>query len=557
MMIVTSLRGAGRLFFIARVLLRYRLDEFLDAIRLFRWVKPLRSLIARPPADIARMSLGARLRSALQELGPIFVKFGQILSTRRDLMPPDIADELALLQDRVAPFDGREAVAAVEAALGAPIAERYTSFDVTPLASASVAQVHAAVMADGSEVVVKVLRPGIRTRIEGDIALLRILGGLADRYAPNAGRIRPLAVVAEIERTLRDELDLQREGSNASMFRRLWEGTDDIYVPQVYWSHSNEDVLTLERVRGIPSADLAALEAAGIDKAALAAKGVRLFYQQVFRDNFFHADAHPGNIWVDADPARAANPRFIALDFGIMGSLPAVDQWYLAANFDAMFRRDYRRIAELHIESGWMPATVRVDDLEAAVRAVCEPYFTRPLSEISLGEVVVKLFQVAHRYQLEIQPQLLLLQKTLLNIEGLGRLLDPRIDIWNVAKPVLDDILREKYSLRALGEDFRKHLPELVRGAPELPRLVHAWLKQSVAGNAALVMRSDDLRALAEISRRTQRATVQAVLGAGLLIAASLLWALDAPGPHLFRVPVVAWIAAALAAGSFVLALRR
>jgi ubiquinone biosynthesis protein len=316
-------------------------------------------------------------------------------------------------------------------------------------------------------------------------------------------------------------------------------------------------VLTLERVRGIPSADLAALEAAGIDKAALAAKGVRLFYQQVFRDNFFHADAHPGNIWVDADPARAANPRFIALDFGIMGSLPAVDQWYLAANFDAMFRRDYRRIAELHIESGWMPATVRVDDLESAVRAVCEPYFTRPLSEISLGEVVVKLFQVAHRYQLEIQPQLLLLQKTLLNIEGLGRLLDPRIDIWGVAKPVLDEILREKYSLRALGEDFRKHLPELVRGAPELPRLVHAWLKQSVAGDAALVMRSDDLKALAEISRRTQRATVQAVLGAGLLIAASLLWALDAPGPHLFRVPVVAWIAAAFAAGSFVLALRR
>jgi ubiquinone biosynthesis protein len=550
----TPLRSFARLFHIARVLLRHRLDDLLEATHLFRWLRPLRAVIAPTPAAIDALSRGARLRLALEELGPIFVKFGQILSTRRDLLPPDVADELALLQDRVKPFPGEQARAAVEAALGKPVGELYQRFDIEPLASASVAQVHAAELPDGTEVVVKVLRPGVHQRVATDLGLLRTLAAFAQRYAPNAEHIRPLDVVAEIERTLTDELDLQREGANASVFRRFWEGSDDLLVPQVYWTHSAAGALTLQRVRGIASDDVAKLDAAGIDRRKLAAKGVQLFYTQVFRDNFFHADAHAGNIWVD--PERPDEPRFIALDFGIMGALPEIDQWYLAANFEAMFKRDYRRIAVLHVEAGWMPAHVRIDDLESAVRAVCEPYFTRPLSEISLGEVLVKLFSVARRYELTIQPQLILLQKTLLNIEGVGRLLDPKLDIWAVAHPVLEQILRDKYSLRALGEDFRKHLPELVRGAPELPRLVHAWLKQSVAGEHSLNMRSPDLHVLAETQRRAQVATVQAVFGAGTLIAASVLWALDAPGPEWFGVPVVAICTVVVSIGSFMLAFR-
>ena len=544
-----------RLYAIARVLLRYRLDELVEALRVFRPLRPLRGLIAPSPPGVATMPRGQRLRLALEELGPIFVKFGQILSTRRDLLPPDVAAELALLQDRVAPFDGALAQAEVERALGKPVAQLYARFDREPLASASVAQVHAAELADGRQVVVKVLRPGVEERIATDLALLRTLGELAARYAPDSRRIQPLEVVAEIERTLRDELDLQREGANASLLRRNFADSPDLLVPEVIWPLSSGRVLTLERVHGIASDDIAALDAAGVDRRKLATKGVRLFYEQVFRDNFFHADAHAGNIWVDAQ--RKDDPRYIALDFGIMGSLPEADQWYLAANFDAMFRRDYRRIAILHIEAGWMPAHIRVDDLEAAVRAVAEPYFTRPLSQISLGEVLVKLFKVAHRYELTIQPQLLLLQKTLLNIEGMGRLLDPTIDIWSVAQPVLDEILREKYSLRALGEEMRRRLPELVRQAPELPRLVHGYLERAARGEQALLMRSDDLHRLAETTARSQRRVVWAVLGAGLVVGASVLLGLDAPGPHWGQVP---WLTLGLTAAgiaAFALALRR
>ncbi len=551
---IASLRSFARLFHIARVLLRYRLDDLLDATRLFRWMRPVRTLIAPTPASIRERSRGARLRLALEELGPIFVKFGQILSTRRDLLPPDIADELAQLQDRVKPFPGEQARDAIEAALGKPVDELFARFEIEPLASASIAQVHPAQLHDGTEVVIKVLRPGIERRITTDLGLLRTLGTFAQRYAPNARHIRPLDVVAEIERTLTDETDLQREGANASVFRRLWESSDDLKVPQVYWSHSAHGVLTLERVYGIPSDDVARLDAAGLDRRKLAAKGIQLFYLQVFRDNFFHADAHAGNIWVD--PTRLDDPRFIALDFGIVGSLPEVDQWYLAANFEAMFKRDYRRIAQLHIEAGWMPDTIRIDDLESAVRSVCEPYFTRPLAEISLGEVLVKLFSVARRYELTIQPQLILLQKTLLNIEGVGRLLDPKLDIWAVAHPVLEGILREKYSVKTLGDDLRKQLPEIMRAAPEMPRLLHAWLKQSVNGQHTLNMRSPDLHVLAETQRRAQVATVQAVFGAGTLIAASVLWALKAPGPTWFGIPVIAICTAIVSAGSFALAFR-
>ncbi|HET9485278.1 MAG TPA: ubiquinone biosynthesis regulatory protein kinase UbiB [Xanthomonadales bacterium] len=549
------MRGFIRLAGIARVLLRYRLDELVEATHLFRPLRLVRGIVAPSGPEILRMPRGARLRKALEELGPIFVKVGQILSTRRDLLPADVADELTLLQDRVKPFDGALAERLVEEALGKPIGELFRRFDRTPLASASIAQVHAAELPDGREVVVKVLRPCIDEQIARDLSLLRTLGGLAQRYAPNARYTRPLDVVAEVERTLVGELDLQREGANASVLKRNFEGSKDLYVPGVHWSHSNERVLTLERVRGIPSDDVAALDAAGIDRNALAAKGVRVFYTQVFRDNFFHADAHVGNIWVD--PSMPDDPCFIALDFGIMGALPAADQYYIAQNFSAMFTRDYHRIAALHIDAGWMPSHIRVDDLEAAIRSVCEPYFTRPLAEISLGEVLGKIFRMAQRYELTIQPQLLLLQKTLLNIEGVGRLLDPKLDIWSVARPVLDEILREKYSVAAMVDDFRRRLPELLSQAPELPRLVHDYLAQATRGEQSLVMRSNDLHALAETTRRAQRAGVLAVLGAGLLIAGAVLVGLDVPGPRWFGMPAIAVSAAIAALLSFAAALRR
>lgn len=533
---------------IGRVLLRYRLDDLLDDTPVEPWLKLARPFVPRASAEIAAQPRGARLRLALQELGPIFVKFGQILSTRRDLVPPDVAQELALLQDRVAPFDGEAARLIVERALERPVSEAFTQFDVCPLASASIAQVHAATLppdANGvsREVVVKVLRPNIEKQISGDIALLKAVAGIVDRTHPSADKIRPRAIVEEIENTLAAELDLQREGANASVLRRFWADSDDLYVPEVIWSHTAERVLTLERVRGIPSDDIEALDAAGIDRHALAAKGVRVFYTQVFRDNFFHADAHAGNIWVDSDPARRNNPRFIALDFGIMGQLSDEDQYYLAENFMAIFNRDYRRIAELHVRAGWMPSHIRIDELEAAARAVCEPYFTRPLSEISLAEVLLKLFRTAQRYELTLQPQLILLQKTLLNIEGVGRLLDPRLDIWAVARPVLTKILVERYSPQRLASEFRKRLPELVTHAPEMPRLLHAWLTQQVEGKHELHLHSRDLAELNRSIRSAQRRTVAAVLGVGLLICATVLYGLEAGGPRLWSIPAAAWIA--------------
>ncbi|MCI1711291.1 MAG: ubiquinone biosynthesis regulatory protein kinase UbiB [Chiayiivirga sp.] len=555
-------RGSLRLFQIARVVLRWRLDALLEGSRLERRLALLKPFVPTARAEVADLPRGARLRLALQELGPIFVKFGQILSTRRDLVPPDIADELAQLQDRVAPFDGELARAAVEKALGRAIDTAYCDFDPVPLASASIAQVHAARLkeADGSagrEVVIKVLRPQIEKRIAGDIALLRSVATLLERTHPNADKIRPNEVVSEIEVTLKGELDLQREGANASLLRRNWLNSDDLYVPEVFWTHTSERVLTLERVRGIPSDDIAALDAAGIDRAALAAKGVRVFYTQVFRDNFFHADAHAGNIWVDVDPARRAKPRFIALDFGIMGQLSAQDQYYLAENFMAIFQRDYRRIAELHVEAGWMPRHIRIDELEAAARSVCEPYFTRPLAEISLGEVLLKLFRTAQRYELTIQPQLILLQKTLLNIEGVGRRLDPKLDIWAVARPVLETILRERYSPRQLAREFRKRLPELITRAPDMPRLLHDWLAQQVNGQHSLQMRSDDIAQLARIAREAQRQVVYAILGSGLLIVAAVLYALEAGGPRFFGVSAAVWIAGLGALGAFLAAWPR
>ncbi len=549
-----GLRLLPRITRIAAVIVRYRLDDVVDDARRVRLLRWARLVVPRARPEIAALPRGARLVLALTELGPIFVKFGQILSTRRDLLPADIADELTRLQDDVAPFPGALARAAVERALEAPIGECFAAFDETPLASASIAQVHAARLADGRDVVVKVLRPDIAGRIARDVELLRALGALAERVHPNADKIRPREVVAEIESTLLNELDLQREGANASLLRRNFLDSDDLYVPEVFWSHTKVGVLTLERVRGIPVDDLGALDAAGIDRVRLAEKGVQLFYTQVFRDNFFHADAHAGNIWVDA--SRRDNPRFIALDFGIMGSLPEQDQYWLAENFLALFNQDYRRIAELHLRAGWMPRHVRSDELEAAVRAVCEPYFTRPLSEISLADVVIKLFRTARRYELTLQPQLILLQKTLLNIEGVGRLLHPKIDIWATARPVLERIWWKRRGPRAMFAKLQRRIPEWLAVAPEMPQLVHDWLEQATQGRGELRITSADLERLEARARVSQRLAATLTIGASFTLAAVLLQVFGGPAARFGEVSLAAIVAGAVAVIAFVAALR-
>ena len=521
---MTPLLIIPRLLRVASVLLAYRLDEMVQAAHLYRPLKLLRPLVARPRRDVASLPRGVRLRLALTELGPIFVKAGQVLSTRRDLIPADIADELSLLQDQVPPFSGAVARAIVEHELEALIDVLYARFDETALASASIAQVHAATLHDGSEVVVKVLRPDIDAQISGDVRLLRAIGQLAQRWHPHADKIRPLDVVTEVEKMLDNELDLQREGANASLLKRNFDTGVDLYVPVVHWELTTNRVLTLERVYGVSCDDIAAIDAAGIDRKLLAAKGVRIFYEQVFRDNFFHADAHPGNIWVDT--TRTAEPRFIALDFGIMGSLPEADQYWLAQNFVALFERDYARIAQLHVAAGWMPASVRLDELEAAVRTVCEPYFTRPLAQISLAELVVKLFQTARRFELTVQPQLILLQKTLLNIEGVGRLLDPEIDIWAVAQPVLTRILRKRNSPLRTLRDMRKRLPEWLHHAPEVPELVRDALRQIARGEQHQASDPELLAQMRDSARRQRRLLLYSFTGASLALCATLLWSL-------------------------------
>ncbi|HEX7369031.1 MAG TPA: ubiquinone biosynthesis regulatory protein kinase UbiB [Rhodanobacteraceae bacterium] len=521
---MTPLRLLPRVMHVVAVLVRYRIDDLIDEAHVMRPLRWVRAMLPRPRKQIAALPRGARLRLALTELGPIWVKAGQVLSTRRDLIPEDVADELANLQDQVPPFPGAEAREIVEASLGKPIGELYASFDETPLASASIAQVHPARLPDGSEVVVKVLRPNVAQNIARNLELLDALARLVERWHPQADKIRPRDMFNEVARTLHNELNLQNEGANASLLRRNFEDSDDLYVPRIYWSHTGEKVLTMERVHGIPADDVAALDELGIDRRMLAAKGVRLFYEQVFRDNFFHADAHPGNIWVD--PTRTRDPRFIALDFGIMGSLPDEDQYWLAENFIAMFERNYRRIAELHLAAGWMPNYIRVDELESAIRTVCEPYFTRPLSEISLAEVIAKLFSTARKFELTLQPQLILLQKTLLNVEGLGRQLDPKIDIWSVAQPVLKRIIADRYSLRHALREMRKRVPEWLRIAPLIPEKIHDALTQLAAGNGPLQFGERELEHLRVLQREIQRRILAAAFGGAVLVGAALIFAL-------------------------------
>ena len=531
---MSALGTAPRLGRVLVIALRWRLHVFAAGTRLQRPLALLAALLPRARGCDAGLPRGERLRLALTAMGPIFVKFGQVLSTRRDLLPADLADALAKLRDQVEPFPGAQARALIEQQLGKPIGTLYGRFEETPLASASIAQVHAATLPDGRAVVVKVLRPGIAARIARDTRLLRGLGRLVQRWHPRADKVRPMDVVTEIEKTLEHELDLQREAANASLLRRNFaHAAQDLYVPEVFWDWTAEQVLTLERVHGIGADDIAALDAAGVDRRALARKGVRLFYEQVFRDNFFHADAHPGNIWVDA--GNPADASFIALDFGIMGSLPEADQYWLAENFMALFTRDYRRIAELHVAAGWMPASVRIDELEAATRAVCEPYFTRPLSQISIAEVTVKLFQTARQYELTLQPQLILLQKTLLNIEGLGRQLYPELDLWKTAQPILRAWMRDRVSPRTLLRAMRAQLPDAIETLKQVPKIVKTGIRAAADDGFRWPVESAGLAELREELRRLESRRDTAILG-GVLWLAGLIW-LAAGAP----VPAVGW----------------
>ncbi len=514
--------NSARVFQIWRTVRKYGLQEFWNG-------KP--SSLPEPR--------GLRLRLALEELGTVFIKFGQALSTRPDVLPPDVAMELAKLQDQVPPFATEQAIALIEAALGKPVDELFARFDREPLAAASVAQVYTAKLPGegGMEVVVKVLRPGIEHKMAKDIALLKTLAALAERLHPQGHRIQPKAIVNEYERVLYDELDLMREGGNAAQLRRNWLGSELIYHPLVFWDYTRSNVLVLERLYGDSVRELEKFRAQGVSFQVLAERGVEIFFKQVFRDNFFHADMHPGNIFVDAsNPER---PSYLALDFGIVGSLTAQDQRYLAENFLAFFNRDYKRIAELHLESGWIPEDIRVADFEGAIRTVCEPIFGKPIKEISFGFFLLRLFQIAQRYRYQVQPQLVLLQKTLLQVEGLGRQLYPDLDLWKTAKPIMEEWMKKRLApstalnkLRSQGPALAETLPTLAENA--LKRLERG---ESLSGGVSKV----ELQKLFNGLHAEQRKTRSAVLAAGFVLAAAAVYGYSPSFDHVLGLPVLSW----------------
>jgi ubiquinone biosynthesis protein len=514
----------ARMLRITQVFVRHDLDEFVRALHLFRPYRLLLRLfmpwrwLSRPARPRAQ-----RLREALEELGPVFVKFGQVLSTRPDLLPDDIAEELSKLQDQVPPFPGEQARAVIEQAYGAKLEEYFSAFELTPIASASVAQVHIARLHDGTEVAVKVLRPGIEVVIERDLQLLYTLARLALRYWADAKRLRPVEVVDEYSKTIHGELDLMREASNASQLRANFAGSELLYVPQVHWDYTRREVMVMERIHGIPISNVQALRDAGVDLRRLAHNGVQIFFTQAFRDGFFHADMHPGNIFV------TPGGQYRAVDFGIMGSLNDADKHYLAENFLAFFNRDYRAVADAHLRAGWVPAATRPEEFEAAIRAVCEPIFAKPLKDISFGRLLLRLFQTARRFNMEIQPQLVLLQKTLFNIEGLGRRLYPELDLWETAKPFLEKWMREQYGPRAFLRSLKRELPRWWKMLPESPSAFYEILRKTERGELEIQWRSQELERLRRELRASHRRLWLAVVGGSLVISAALLAGGPAP----------------------------
>ena len=535
-----------RLLRINFVLMRHGLDDIIFATHLFR---PFRFLIYLNPINWflrKRASRAERFRRALEDLGPVFIKFGQMLSTRRDLLPDEVADELEKLQDAVPPFPGAIAQKIIEKAFEQPVHDVVDEFDSTPLASASIAQVHAAKLKDGREVVIKVLRPNVLPVIQRDISLMYIIAELAARYSSEARRLRPVEIIAEFEKTIIDELDLLREAANASQLRRNFEGATSLYVPEVFWDYTSVNVLVMERIYGVPIRNVDELIANNTNMERLAELGVEIFFTQVFKHNFFHADMHPGNIFVDIrDPDR---PKYVAVDFGIVGTLNTVDKRYLAENFLAFFQRDYHKVARLHVESGWVPSGTRVDEFESAIRSVCEPIFERPLKDISFGQLLLRLFQTARRFNMEVQPQLVLLQKTLLNIEGLGRQLYPDLDLWKTAKPFLERWMEEQVGAQSMLIAMKENLPYIVEKLPEMPGLIYTAIKNIAEGEEYEQQLQEIQKIRDEIKRRNQR-TVYTIAGTGLLLGGLITFGLDGFTPGLiWGAPLVSWITGGLGA---------
>ena len=523
------------------VIARFRLDTFINTPRLPWYLRLLVTLLPWRLFFRANGSSEERLRGALIALGPVFIKFGQTLSTRRDLLPPDLANELALLQDRVPPFEGSQARKLIEKQLGASVDELFAEFDAEPLASASVAQVHPARLKDGRAVVVKVIRPGIERVIRQDVALLYVMARMVQKFWSEGKRLRPVEVVEEYEQTIFDELDLRKEAANATQLRRNFADSDILYVPEVYWDFTRQSVMVMERISGIPVADIDALEAQGTNMEKLAERGVEIFFTQVFRDSFFHADMHPGNIFVSRE--NPEDPQYIAVDFGIVGSLSPEDQSYLARNILAFFQRDYRLVAQLHIDSGWVPADTNVHAFETAIRSVCEPIFEKPLKDISFGMVLLGLFQTARHFNMVVQPQLILLQKTLLNIEGLGRQLYPELDLWKTGKPYLENWMKERMGVKAMIKNIKQQAPDWIEKLPQIPQLVFDNLQQNRQAGELEYQRMIALQHAQEQRSRNTRRTLllAATLAAATALAepAVLAWVESLPG--------YAWIPAGLA----------
>jgi ubiquinone biosynthesis protein len=507
-----------RLIHINWVLVLHGLDEIVLKTHLFR---PVRYLAFFTPSYWLKPNTdprGVRIRRALEDLGPIYVKFGQALSTRKDLLPDDVSDELVKLQDRVPPFANEIACSIIEKELGMSIAEAFAEFDPAPLASASVAQVHTAILHTGESVIVKVLRPDIEERIRSDIGLLYELARFAERFWSDARRLRAIDVVAEFERTTLDELDLVREAANAAKLRRNFENSELIYIPEIHWPLTRQKVMVMERIHGIPVGEIEQLKVGGANFKVLAERGVEIFFTQVFRDNFFHADMHPGNIFVDLPD------KYIAVDFGIVGSLSLSDQRYLAENFLAFFNRDYRKVAQMHVESGWVPSSTRIEEFESAIRSVCEPIFEKPLKDISFGQLLLRLFQTARRFDMHVQPQLVLLQKTLLNIEGLGRQLYPELDLWQTAKPFLEKWFHDRLGPKAKINKLIKQFPEFAEQFPEIPSLIYKALDNAAHAQQQAEAQQRELAMLRQQMDNNHRTTVWAMIISSVVISLAVLF---------------------------------